>query len=150
MNISEITAIHEAAHAVAAIRTGLVFENVAAIPDDEAGIDGALYWTDLHDELGLSMPPQSLALVLLAGPCAEARARKLRFDRILAGEAAMDDREALATLGLDDEQFIVASRETLALIERDWAAIERVAHELAKGRVLDFDEVEALVIAAGG
>jgi hypothetical protein len=149
MNISEITAIHEAGHAVAAIRTGLVFENVSAVPDDDAEIDGALYWTQLHDDLGLTMPPESLALVLLAGPCAEARARRLRFDRILAGEGAMDDRDAIATLGLSDEQFIAASREALAFIERDWPAIERVASELAKRRVLDFDEVEAIVVATG-
>jgi hypothetical protein len=145
MNVSEITAIHEAAHAVAAIRTGLPFEHVTAVPDEADESDGALYWIDLHDELGLQMPPEALAVVLLAGACAEARFRRLRFDRVLAGEAAMDDRDAISTLGLSDAQFIAASREALSLIDHDWPAIERVANALMSGRFLSFDEVQSLV-----
>jgi len=147
MNLSEITAIHEAAHAVAAIRVGLPFEHVSAVPDEDEETDGALYWIELHDELGLTMPPEALAVVLLAGPCAEARLRGLRFDRVLAGEGATDDRDSLSTLGLSDAQFIAASRDVLALIERDWPAIERVADALMSGRPLAFVEVEGIVEA---
>ena len=147
MNVSEITAIHEAAHAVAAIRTGLPFENVSVVPDDADETDGALYWIELHDQLGLMMPPEALAIVLLAGPCAEARARRLRFDRVLAGEAATDDRDSLSALGLSDAQFIAASRNAVELIDRDWPAIERVANALMNGGSLRFDEVENLVDA---
>jgi len=149
MNISEITAFHEAAHAVAAIRTGLPFEKVSAEPDEADESDGALHWIELHDELGLTMPPEALAVVLLAGPCAEARVRRLRFDRILAGEAAIGDRDSLATLGLSDAQFIAASRDTLALIEHDWPAIERVATALLAVGRLRFEEVESIVLAEG-
>jgi hypothetical protein len=146
MNISEITAFHEAAHAVAAIRVGLPFEHVTAEPDEAGETDGALHWIELHDELELAMSPVALAVVLLAGPCAEARVRRLRFDRILSGEAATDDRDSLSTLGLSDAQFIAAGQDALALIDQDWPAIERVASALLGGRQLRFDEVESIVV----
>lgn len=145
MNISEITAIHEAAHAVAAIRFGLPFEQVSVIPDDDEETDGALYWIDLHDELGLEMPPEALAVVLLAGPCAEARLRKLRFDRVLAGEGATDDRDSISRLGLSDAQFVAAGQDALDLIEHDWPAIERVAEALMDAGRLRLHDVEKLV-----
>ena len=145
MNISRTTAIHEAAHAVAAIRAGLVFDHVTAVADEEEELDGALHWTDLQNSGEVDMSAEASAMVLLAGPCAEARDRRLRIDRVFAGAAATDDREAVASLGLSDEQFVAASREALALIERDWALIDRIADELEKGRVLEFDDVAKMV-----
>jgi len=150
MQISRTTAIHEAAHAVAAIRAGLVFDHVTAVPDFDEDLDGALHWTDLHSSGEFAMAAEASAMVLLAGPCAEARVRQLRFDRVFAGEAATDDREAVASLGLSDAQFVAASREALALIERDWALIERIASELELGKDLEFDEVEAMVAGVVG
>jgi hypothetical protein len=147
MENSRITAIHEAAHAVAAIRTGLVFETVSAVADEASEVDGALYWYELHDQIELTMSPELLAIVLLAGPCAEAKLRNLRFDRMFAGEAASDDRAAVARIGLSTEQFLAASRDAMALVEHDWISIERVARELETGDTLSFDEVEAMVAA---
>jgi hypothetical protein len=147
LKITRSTAIHEAAHAVAAIRTGLVFDHVTAVADPEQEFDGALHWTDLQSSGELAMSTKLVAVVLLAGPCAEARAMRRRVDVVFTGDAAADDRESIASLELDETSFLAASRDALALIERDWAAIERVANELAKGRRLGFDEVEALVVA---
>lgn len=145
--ISRITAIHEAGHAVAAIRAGLVFDHVTASPDVELEFDGALHWTELHADGDAVMSAELLAVVSLAGPFAEAKAIGRRVERVFAEDAAGDDREAVATLGLNDEQFISASREAMALIERDWLLIERVARELQNGRPLGFEEVEAIVVA---
>jgi hypothetical protein len=146
VKISRSTAIHEAAHAVAAIRAGLVFDHVTAIADEDLELDGALHWTDLHASGAIAMSPQLEAIVLLAGPCAEAKAMRRRVDQVFAGEAAADDREAVASLGLSDADFIAASRDALALIERDWPSIERIAVELQAGRQLPFAEVEALIV----
>jgi hypothetical protein len=118
MKTSRVAAIHEAGHAVAAVRCGLVFDRVSAMPDEERELDGALYWLELHEQVELTMPPELLAMVLLAGPCAEARLRQLRFDRLFAGVAAMDDRGAIASLGLSDAQFVTASRDALTPIAR--------------------------------
>ena len=148
--VSWITAIHEAAHAVAAIRAGLVFDTVSAQPDETHELDGALYWTEIQDSGELAMAPELVAVVSLAGPCAEARERGQRFDRMFSGVAATDDREAVASLGLTEDQFVVACRETIALIERDWPLIERVAEELADRERLTYEEVEQIVDAASG
>jgi hypothetical protein len=144
-DIERVTAIHEAAHAVAAVRMGLVFERVSAVADEERDVDGALDWMEIHDQLGLEMPREALAIVLLAGPCAEAKFRRLRFDRVFSGVAASDDRAAIATIGLSTEEFLVASEDVRAFVDADWPSIERVADELEHGRDLDFDEVAALV-----
>jgi hypothetical protein len=149
-DVSWITAIHEAAHAVAAIRAGLVFDIVSALPDEAHELDGALYWTEIQDSGELAMAPELVAVVSLAGPCAEARERGQRFDRMFSGVAATDDREAVAALGLSEEQFVVACRETLELVERDWALIERVAEELSARDRLTYEEVEALVDPPAG
>ena len=140
-----IVAIHEAGHAVAAIRAGLVFDQVSVLPDESLEIDGALYWNESDAEI--VMPPELLAVVLLAGPCAEAHVRGLRADRMFEGVAATQDREAMAVLGLSEQQFIAATKEALAIVERDWALIEKVAEGLADHERLDYEDVEFIVVA---
>jgi len=141
-----IVAIHEAGHAVAAIRAGLVFDQVSVLPDESLEIDGALYWQDTDAEI--VMPPELLAVVLMAGPCAEARERGLRADRMFDGVGATQDREAMAVLGLSEQQFLASTREALAIVERDWALIRQVAGMLVDDERLDYADVEAIVDAA--
>jgi hypothetical protein len=143
MDELEITSIHEAGHAVVALRLGLVFDHVTAVPDEDAETDGALHWTDLQSAGDLEITPEVDAIVLLAGPFAEAKLLHSSLDEVLADDAAGEDREALATLGLTDQQFIAASREAFAMVEHEWPVIERVAHELLQGP-LTFAAVEAL------
>ena len=145
MNDLRVTAIHEAGHAVVALRLGLVFDHVTTVPDDHAETDGALHWTDLQSAGDLEIAATADAIVLLAGPFAEARLIESTLHEVLAGDAAGEDREALAMLGLDDEEFVAASRDALALVEQDWPSIERVADALLEYDTLDFEEVEALV-----
>ena len=150
MDVERITAIHEAAHAVAAIRAGLVFDTVSAVPDERMEVDGALYWTELQESGEVAMAPELMAVVSLAGPCAEARVRGLRPDRMFQGVTAGDDRESVAALGLSEEQFLSAYREAAELIERDWSLIERIADELAATEYLTYGEVEEMVVQSDG
>jgi hypothetical protein len=142
-----IVAVHEAGHAVAAIRAGLVFDQVSILPDESLEIDGALYWNEMQESGEIVMPPELLAVVLLAGPCAEARERGLRADRMFDGVAATQDREAMAVLGLTEQQFLAATKEALGIVERDWSLIEEVAEGLADHDRLSYDEVEAILDA---
>jgi hypothetical protein len=146
VNEFRITAIHEAAHAVAAIRAGLIFKHVTAIPDEYEETDGALHWSDLHASGHLEVSPELLAVVLLAGPCAEARATNREVDEVFSDEEALDDREAITGLMLNADDFLKASTEALALIERDWPLIVRIADELMEVDELGYEEVEALVV----
>ena len=123
MNDSHVTAIHEAAHAVAAIRAGLVFDHVTAIPDEFAETEGALHWSELQASGAIEVSPDLLAVVLLAGPCAEARVTNRQVEEVFADEEADDDREALAALMLGEQEFLAASVEALALIDQYWALI---------------------------
>lgn len=145
MNEFRVTAVHEAAHAVAAIRSGLVFKHVTAIPDEYEETDGALHWGDLQASGDLEMSADLLAVVLLAGPCAEARVTNREVDEVFSDEEATDDRDAIASLMLSEDAFVKASLEALALVERDWPLIERIADELLEVDELDYTEVEALV-----
>jgi hypothetical protein len=145
MDNDSITAIHEAAHAVASIRSGLIFDHVTAEPDDVLDIDGALHWSSLMVTGAMEAPAELVAIVLIAGPCAEAKYRKLRIDRVFMGEAALDDRMAIAELGLSEDEFLAATRAAIDIVDVNWPLIERVGAALLERGTLTFDQVAALV-----
>jgi len=91
------------------------------------------------------MSPELAAVVLLAGPVAEARALHRSVDYVFSDEPAADDRESLASLALDEESFLAASKEALALVEREWPTIERVASALMNESKLRFEQVLDIV-----
>src|SRR5262245_10543423 len=127
-----------------------MFDEVSALPDESLEVDGALYWTELQESGELAMAPELMAVVSLAGACAEAKLRGVRFDRMFQGVGATDDRESVAMLGLTEQQFVNACRETVELVERDWKVIESVADELESGQRLTFDDVDAIIAAHDG
>jgi len=53
---------------------------------------------------------------------------------------------AITGLMLNADDFLKASTEALALIERDWPLIVRIADELMEVDELGYEEVEALVV----
>ena len=101
-------------------------------------LDGALYWTELQDSGELAMSPELLAVVSLAGPCAEARVRGQRFDRMFSGVAATDDRESVAALGLTEEQFVAACREALSSHRAGLGAHRARGGQAGGGRTAQF------------
>jgi hypothetical protein len=140
-----ITAFHEAAHAVAAIRAGLVFDHVTALPDELEETEGALHWSELQASGDIEVSPNLMAVVLLAGPCAEARLTHREVDEVFSDQEAADDREAIAGLMLDADAFLAASVQTFELLDRDWPLIKRIADQLLDVEKLEYSEVEAIV-----
>jgi hypothetical protein len=129
----EVTAYHEAGHAVVALALGRTIHKVSVLPNRERlgevrFAKGAAKPTDDWIEREI--------LIALAGPVAEAR-----FTGTFAPDAAHEDLRFVRRLALERkseraagryEQRMLDKTEYLLADEATWAAVVRIAAELMK------------------
>jgi hypothetical protein len=157
-------ALHEAAHAVAAIELGLVTHYVTIKPADFVNVGGAAGCLDLRTQTSdghvMVMFPGSNAdlapwcLMLCAGPAAE---RKQFGDSTYGGTDILESRQLVECLDLFDVRTLHKPTEaeidtgilrchTRAdrLVAENWKWIQRVAGELDRLTGLLASEIVAL------
>lgn len=143
---SRATAYHEAGHAVAAARLGLVFDTVTVVPDPTTGSLGSLEWhEDDDDDDDMRLPTGIRAIVVFCGPLAQARWRKRRLVEIWGANGASGDRHNMMLLGLSDDDFVRYLNDSVLLVYEQWSAIEQTAESLILHGFLTFEQVESLV-----
>jgi hypothetical protein len=116
----ECVAYHEAAHAVARIYCGF------GATDTEINSDGS---GTSHGTGGCALDPTYL-VVLLAGPCAEARVAGQSRMAVLFSGGGKDDWAALRQHPLYSAKALIAQKETNRFLRRAWLDIDRVARAL--------------------
>ena len=87
-----------------------------------------LYWTELQESGEIVDAAGAAGRGLAGGPVRRgARSGGALRPGLRGRRPPRDDRESVATLGLSEDQFVAALRETAELVERDWALIEQRA-----------------------
>jgi hypothetical protein len=159
----ELTAVHEGGHAVAATLLGREVKLVSVI--DRSHSRGRVFYADLDGfDPGLRWWTETSVITQLSGPLAERRAilghrswsvGPIDWSSCGGGEDIKNASllvEATATRGEEATYFTLLLLKTKWLLSRltTWPAIEGVAVELLKKRVLYGKEVRHLVERAGG
>ena len=151
-------AIHEAAHAIASHRAGLVPWMVTIIPDEEAGtagvshdLDGPVtYLNEAREECQTEENSRSYLVSLLAGLAANLENGDDPEEAALG--AASDTEKAHDFIQVwgpawTYDDAMGAARE---FVRREWRAIQAVADELLEHETLDDEEVELVILTAEG
>jgi hypothetical protein len=141
-------AVHEAAHAVAAIVLGQPFEFVEIAErtlDDGRECRGRVHYADLNP----IYPAVELAMGYLAGPIAEARCSHQSLCGILLGGGSDDYFHTKEALEDSRHSYDDAETWTRQLVTKNWGAIVAVANDLIGRGRLEYAEVARLSAALG-
>lgn len=145
----QITAWHEAGHAVAAWRFGWTIERVSIVPDiGETGLARSG-----HIEVkSVSSGPIPLMIFALAGAAAQRRfAPRSRVPAFSGSDLALADRQAqIHSLSVRSEQALkrFAAEEAGALIDVQWHLVSSLAAALLEKDVMTHDDVGDVVLQA--
>jgi hypothetical protein len=154
VDLDEDTAIHEAAHAVAALQVGLTLSDITA-GIDEWGIRGSTGLALPSDYVPSKYPElaRKQAVVSLAGPIVEIRSRgDLDFTGALGDIDTLLEYLSSSSEDGDLSDVAACEAEARSIVEENWPGIVRVADALrrsAYGRIEGSTVVDLLAVEPG-
>lgn len=154
--MSDLSAYHEAGHALLAIRVGAAVHSVTITPDRDDG-------PERHADICIHWPPdrfstrelhEKLVLVALAGPVAEMIYRGEPYHPGFVAEWASDWQmawEAAGHLDTNERQRLTRLEQSTVQLyrmlnrEENWAALAAIADHLLAYETLEGETVEEIV-----
>jgi hypothetical protein len=129
-------AIHEAGHAVANLVLKQQFGAARIFETPQLSFDGIMCAGEVTYDTSIICPAVCIAIAALAGPIADARARKRSIIGEYLGGGCTDFENAKAALVDSRFDFAYAERQAQQLVRRHWAAITAVAAALVAHRTV--------------